>query len=208
MGETTSSEIWGRATMNNVHPSSTGDQTLLPASRGVPGRSCGRVPLASDAAALAWPAAVVRHRRHILDPGDLQPGRGQGTDRRLTARTRALHEYIDLLQAVLLRGARGLLGGELRGERRRLARALEAHVAGARPAERVALQVGDRDDGVVERRLDVRLSVYDVLLLAALRLLHFWLGHLGPLDLLLLELLLARDGLLRALAGTGVRVRA
>src|SRR6476660_3246308 len=180
VGVTTSSAICGRATMNNVHPSSAGDHPLLPTSWVSRTAMVRPGSAASDAAALAWPAAVVRHRRHILDPGDLEPGRGQGTDRRLTARTRALHEHIDLLQAVLLRGARGLLGGELRGERGRLARALEADVAGARPGQRVALQVCDRDDRVVERRLDVRLSVQDVLLLATLRLLGFGLRHRSP----------------------------
>src|SRR5262245_11272092 len=209
-GETTSSAICGRATMNNVHPSSTGDHPVLPASWVSRARWCGRGPRASDAAALPRPAAVVRHRRHVLDPGDLEPGRGQGTDRRLTARTRALHEHVDLLQAVLLRGARGLLGGELRGERRRLARALEADVAGARPGQRVALLVGDGHDRVVERRLDVRLPVQDVLLLATLGLLGLGLRHDLPFPALLLrlDLLLARDRLLRALAGARVGVRA
>src|SRR4029077_8034504 len=111
--------------------------------------------------------------------------------------------------AVLLRAARGLLGGELRGERRGLAGALEADVAGARPRQRVALQVGNRDDRVVEGRLDVRLPVQDVLLLATLRLLGFRLRHvLGAPLLLGLDLLLTGDRLLRALARARVRVRA
>src|SRR6478672_3274529 len=177
VGVTTSSAICGRATMNNVHPSSAGDHPLLPTSWVSRTAMVRPGSAASDAAALAWPAAVVRHRRHILDPGDLEPGRGQGADRRLAARTRALDEHVDLLQAVLLRGACGLLGGELRGERRRLARALEADVAGARPRQRVALLVGDGHDRVVERRLDVRLPVQDVLLLATLRFLGLGLRH-------------------------------
>src|SRR6478672_7265509 len=177
VGVTTSSAICGRATMNNVHPSSAGDHPLLPTSWVSRTAMVRPGSAASDAAALAWPAAVVRHRRHILDPGDLEPGRSQGTDRRLTARTRALHEHVDLLQAVLLRGARGLLGGELRSERRRLARALEANIAGARPRQGVPLLVGDGHDRVVERRLDVRLPVQDVLLLFALGLLGLGLRH-------------------------------
>src|SRR3954447_6275201 len=92
VGETTSSEICGRATMNNVHPSSAGDHPVLPASWVSRPRICGRVPLASDAAALTWPAAVVRHRRDVLDPGDLEAGGSQRTDRGLAARTRAFDE--------------------------------------------------------------------------------------------------------------------
>ena len=57
------------------------------------------------------------------------------------------------------------LGRDLRGERRALARALEA---GARREvahdERVALAVGDGDDGVVEGRVDVGDALGHVLL--------------------------------------------
>ena len=96
-----------------------------------------RVATLLDAAALARPAAVVRHRRHVLDAGDLEAGGGQRADRGLAAGARALHEHVDLLQPVLLRGARGLLGGELRGERRGLARALEARRCRRSPSESV-----------------------------------------------------------------------
>src|SRR6185295_15875902 len=125
MGETTSSLICGLATMNNltyllrrgiIHffPALVRPELSRPACR----------PL--DAAALARPAAVVRHRRHVLDPGHLQPGGGERADRGLAARAGSLHEDVHLLQPMLLRGARGLLGGELRRERRRLAGAFEA----------------------------------------------------------------------------------
>ena len=64
--------------------------------------------------------------------------------------------HFDVLHAVFLRGVAGLLGGDLRGERRALARAAEAAAARGRPGQRVALAVGDRDDRVVERRVHVR----------------------------------------------------
>src|SRR5512132_32064 len=194
--------------MNTVHPSSVGDHPFIPTSRNSrPLLATGRPPL--DATALARPAAVVRHRRHILDPGDLEARGGERTDRGLSARTRALHEHIHPLESVLLRGPGCLLGGELRGERGGLPGPFEAHVPGARPAERVPLLVGDRDDRVVERRLDMGLPVQDVLLLSTLRLLRLGLGHAvrAPFRLLLLrDLLLAGDRLLRSLAGPGVRV--
>src|SRR6266550_1785729 len=185
-----------------------GGSSIHPHLSELPTAARGRVP-PLDAAALARPAPVVRHRRHILDPGDLEARRGERADRGLPARTRALHEHIDPLEAVLLRGSGGLLGRELCGERGRLAGTLEAHVPGTGPAEGVPLLVGDRDDGVVEGRLDVRLPVQDVLLLATLGLLRLRLRHVlrAPFPLLLLrDLLLAGDRLLRALAGPGVRV--
>ena len=49
------------------------------------------------------------------------------------------------------------LGGDLRGKRRRLARALEAGAAGGGPRQGVALAVGDGDDGVVERGKNMHL---------------------------------------------------
>src|SRR4029453_3873819 len=86
-------------------------------------------------------------------------------------RARALHEDVDLLDAVLLRLAGSVLGGQLRGERGRLTRTLEADVSRGRPCDDVALRVGDRHDRVVERALDVRSAVRDVLLFPAAGLL-------------------------------------
>src|SRR3954452_18529464 len=113
--------------------------------------------------------AVVGLRRDILYPHHFEPRGLERADRGLTAGARALDEDLDLLQAVL----HALLGrgvrGHLRGERRRLARALEARGAGRLPDDHVPLAVGERDDRVVERRLDVRLADGDVLADAATR---------------------------------------
>src|SRR5262245_66168956 len=113
--------------------------------------------------------------------------------------------------------------GELRRERRALARALESDAPGRRPREDVALGVGDRDDRVVERGVDRRHPVRDVLLFLLGGADALTLGGLGALLggggcrsrfshvvlLLLRRLLLAGDRLLaRALAGPGVGVRA
>src|SRR5690606_13863612 len=56
-----------------------------------------------------------------------------------------------------------LLGNHPRGEGRALAAALETGRPGAGPCDHVALLIAQRDDGVIERRLDMRLSVRDVL---------------------------------------------
>src|SRR4051794_19763212 len=117
-------------------------------------------------------AAVVRNWCHVLDGADLEADSLQGTNGGLAAGAGTLHEHVDLAHAVLLRAAGSRLGSHLRGERRRLAGALEPHLAGARPGDHVAHRVGDRDDRVVERALDVRVPVSDVLLLLAAHLLR------------------------------------
>src|ERR1700761_3067141 len=124
-----------------------------------------------DPSALRRAAAIVRLGGDVGDGTDLQAGGLQRPDRGLPARARALHEDVDLAHAVLLGLARGVLGSKLRGERRRLARALEADVTRQRPGDDVALRVGDRHDRVVEGALDVRSTVRDVLLFPATGLL-------------------------------------
>src|SRR3954447_5507685 len=131
-----------------------------------------------DPAPLSWAAAVVCLRSDVLDARDLEAGGLEAADRGLAARARALHEDLDLLHALLDALARGRVGGHLRGERRRLARALETGAAGGLPGDHVALAVRERDDRVVERRLDVRLADRDVLLdLAAAALRAARSGH-------------------------------
>src|SRR3954453_20179532 len=179
---------------------------------------------ASDAAALGRTATVVGRRGDVLDGPHLEAGRLQRTDRRLAARARTLDEHVDLAHAVLLRPPRGGLGSHLRRERRRLARALEADLAGGRPRDHRTGRVGDRDDRVVERALDVSVPGGDVLLLLAAHLLggrsgtalrrHCWVlrgSRSGPRAatareglLLAAGLLLAGHGALRPLAGARV----
>src|ERR1043165_4600083 len=89
----------------------------------------------SDPATLRWTAPVVRLRGHVRDLTDLEAHRLQRTDGGLPAGAGALDEHVDLAHAVLHRPARGGLGGELRGERGRLARALEPDRTGRRPGD-------------------------------------------------------------------------
>ena len=79
------------------------------------------------------------------------------------------YEHLVLTTGSVPRRLPGSIGGELRGERGALARTLEADMARGRPGDHVARGVGDRDDRVVERGLDVRVAVRDVLLLATAR---------------------------------------
>src|SRR5437867_509975 len=118
----------------------------------------------SDPSPLAGAAAVVCLGGDVLDAGDLEPGGLEAPDRRLAARARALDEDLDLLHALLDALAGRRVGRHLRGERRRLAGALEAGAAGGLPGDHIAVAVRQRDDRVVEGRLDVRLADRDVLL--------------------------------------------
>src|SRR3954452_17269342 len=162
-----------------------------------------RVP--SDPPPLAGAAPVVRLRGDVAHARDLEAGGLEGADRGLPARARALDEDLDLLQAVLDALAGRGVGGHLGGEGRRLARAAEAGPAGGLPGDDVPLAVGQRDDRVVERGLDVRLADRDVLADAPASALR----STGRRHLLLRRLLLARDlHALRSLprAGVGLRV--
>src|SRR5690606_767476 len=89
-----------------------------------------------------------------------------GPDGGLAARTGALDDHVDLADAVLHGAASALLGSHLCGVRSGLLGALEPDVASRRPGESVPVLVADRHDGVVERALDVRHPVGDVLALA------------------------------------------
>src|SRR6266576_3247551 len=153
-----------------------------------------------DAPPLRRPAAVVRDGRDVGDRRDLETRRLQGADGGLAAGSRALDEDLDLLEAMFHGATRRRFGGDLRGKGGALARSLEALAAGTPPGEHVALGVGQRHDGVVEGRLDVRLAHDDVLLLTAAGADDFFLGHL----LLCLSLLAHADRLTRATAGAGV----
>src|SRR5438876_11708937 len=119
-------------------------------------------------------APVVRNRRHVADRGDLEAHGLERADGGLAASPGPTHEDLDLLEPVLHRLARGDLGGRLRGERRALARAPEAGAPGARPGNDVAHPVGERDDRVIEGRLDVRDACSDLAPLALLAALPPW----------------------------------
>src|SRR5262249_45181715 len=123
----------------------------------------------SDSAPLGRPASVVRRERDVLDARHLEPRRLQAADGRLASRARALHPDFDFLHALRQHFARARFGGELRRERRALARAFVAHLAGARPRHDLSVWIGDRDDGVVEGRLHVRDAAHgdDLLFLLA-----------------------------------------
>src|SRR6476659_10693719 len=122
---------------------------------------------ALDAAPLGRAAAVVRDWGNVGDGADFETGGLQRPDGLLATGAWALHVDLDLAHAVLHRPLGGAIGRQRGRVRRALAGALEAGRAGGAPADDRAVEVGDRDDRVVERRLDMDVPLGDVLLLAA-----------------------------------------
>src|SRR6188768_1562237 len=119
-------------------------------------------------------------RRDVLDGGDVETGGLQRANRRLTAGAGALGEDLDPLEPVFHALFGGRVGGHLGGERGRLARTFEPGRTGRLPGDHVAVGIGEGDDRVVERRLDVRLPVGDVLFnpAAGAPFRRFFLSHL------------------------------
>src|SRR3984957_8775663 len=130
------------------------------------------ISLSSDAPTLGRAAAIMRNGGDVLNGTDLKTGRLQRPDGGLPAGARSLDEDVDLAHAVLHGTARGGLGGLLGCVRGRLARTLEPDLPGGRPRDHVPDRVGDRDDGVVERRADVGVAMSDVFPLLAAHLLR------------------------------------
>src|SRR3954470_191113 len=130
-----------------------------------------------DAAALARPAAIVRDRGHVTDRRNREARSLQCAQYRLAARAGSCDLDLERAHAVLLRLLRGILRCDLSGERRRLARTLEAVAARRRPGDRVALRVRNRDHRVVERRVHVRDARSNVLALAPAHALCGFLAH-------------------------------
>src|SRR3954452_19894398 len=161
----------------------------------------------SDPAPLRGAAAVVGDGRDVRDRADLEAGSLERSDRLLATGARPLDVHLDLAHPVLHRAPGSAIGGQRRGVRRALPGALEPGHAGRAPAHHGAGEVGDRDDRVVERRLDVDVPLGDVLPFPAAlldRLLA--LGHVVSIFLALL-LPPDADRLLRSAPLTGVGLR-
>src|ERR1700687_230153 len=96
----------------------------------------------SYATTLTRTATVMRDRGHVADRCDGEAGRLQRAQCRLAPRARPRRLHLERVHAVLLRLLGGVFGVDLRGVRRRFARALETHGARRRPGDSVALRVG------------------------------------------------------------------
>lgn len=99
------------------------------------------------------------NRRHVRDRRDTDTQGAQRAHRRFTTRTWALDLDIKILDALLNGSTTRDFGCNLCSERRGLARTLETLTTRRRPGQGIALAIGDRDDGVVERSMHVRDTV-------------------------------------------------
>src|SRR5574343_6825 len=116
-----------------------------------------------DTTTLLRAAAVVRDRRHVRNGGDADAQCAQGAHRRFTARTRALDFDVQVFDALFHRRTTSDFGSHLGSKGGRLARTLEALATRRSPLQSIALTVGDGDDGVVERSVNVSDAVGNVL---------------------------------------------
>jgi len=99
--------------------------------------------------------------RHVGDAADLVATSVQGTHSGLTTRAGALDVYVEVLQTIFQSGLTSALGCNLGSKRRALARTAETRSTGGGPAQSVALTIGNGDDGVIERRVDVSNPIDD-----------------------------------------------
>src|SRR5687768_16010926 len=103
--------------------------------------------LSRSDATLFWRAAtIVRHRRDVLDNGDLQARCLNRTHRRFPTRAWTFHAHFHFFQTKAHRLAASVLRHHLRGVCGTFARALEPHFAGARPTNHMTYLIGDADD--------------------------------------------------------------
>src|SRR5215471_4098833 len=133
----------------------------------------------SDPAPLGRAAAVVGDGGDVANEGDFETGCLERAESALSPRARTFDEHRHRAHAVLHRAAGRFFSSQLSGEGRALARTLEAARARRRPGHGGAVDVGDGDDGVVERRLDVSDAGGDVLADLFLLLRAFARGRRG-----------------------------
>src|SRR6266496_5527867 len=103
------------------------------------------------------------NRRDVLDSANFNTGGLQRTNRGLTAGSRSADAHFHAAYAVITRHVGGVAGGLLRSKWRAFARSAEAERARTLPGEHVAGLVRDRNDCVIEGRLNVHNSKRDVL---------------------------------------------
>src|SRR2546423_11603909 len=97
----------------------------------------------------------MRYWRDVADDGEIESDRLKRAHRRFTTRARSPNEDFDFFQAMTHRLTRGGLGHHLRRISGAFTRAFESDFPRARPANHIALQIGDGDDRVVKRGKDV-----------------------------------------------------
>jgi hypothetical protein len=115
----------------------------------------------------------MRNRRYIANHAYFQARSCEGSDRRFSTRSRTTDSNIEGTHAVIPRLIGSVHRRLLRRERSSLTGTAEAKRAGALPGHYFPLVVGDGDDRVVERGLNVRQAERHILAFFLLKLLLF-----------------------------------
>src|SRR5471032_1959644 len=105
----------------------------------------------------------MRYWRYVLNLGDLDTQVVQCANSGLTTRTWALDTHFQVLYATFHSHFTSGFGCNLRCKWSRLPGAFKASATRCSPRQRVTLTIGNRDDGVVERRVDMRDTFSNVL---------------------------------------------
>jgi hypothetical protein len=117
------------------------------------------VPITSDATAFRGPAAIVGNRGDVADRSNLKAYSRESTNSGLTTGSGTFDEYFHTTQTEVVSFLSGSRGGYLCSVRGILTAALETHLARTGPGNRVPVLIRERDLHVVERSLDVSLSI-------------------------------------------------
>ena len=105
----------------------------------------------------------MRDGRYIPDDRYAKPRALKSTQGAFSAGARPLNEHGNCAHSVFLSSASSFFSSQLRGKWRAFARTLEATRTCTGPRNRVPVYVRDRDDGIVESRLDMGDSGRNVL---------------------------------------------
>jgi len=109
----------------------------------------------SDPPLLGRPTPIVGNRGDVADRDHPETDRRECLNRRFAAAAGALHPHMHPPNSEVHRLTTAVFRGDGGCKRRGLLRAFEAGLAGRAPGKRVAFQVRNRDQQVVERRRDV-----------------------------------------------------
>ena len=115
--------------------------------------------LPSHAAAFRGTTAVMRNGRYIPDGRNIEARTGERPNGRLPPRSRTLYIHIYAPQTQAMRLFRSGCRRYLSRIRRVLATTFETHLSGTGPRNNISVLVRQCHDHVVERGLDVRLSI-------------------------------------------------
>lgn len=98
----------------------------------------------------------MRYGGHILDGGDGQSGGLQGSDGRVSSRTRTFYQHIDFFQSQFDSCLSSIFGSLGRGKGGIFPGAFKAHFTGAGPTNHISIIVGESDDGIIKAGFNMR----------------------------------------------------